>query len=230
MPPSSAPAIVLCSGLAADGTIFEPQKLEFSQLEIADWIEPLPREGFENYCRRMAKGVQTNNPVLVGGASFGGIVAMHMAKWIEPAGVVLIGSVRHPTELPLRIRMWRPFWRLVKFLPIQLIQLGGRTASLGFRLLGFRHMAAVAHQAATANPKVLRWSLEQILRWNGPPTLDCPVYHIHGTRDIIMPVRLVAPTKVVDGGGHLLSLSDAREVNEFLIDCAGGEAPEDRQT
>lgn len=43
-----------------------------------------------------------------------------------------------------------------------------------------------------------------------------PVARIHGDRDRILPHRLTRPDVLVRGGGHLISLTHADVVNEFL--------------
>ncbi len=43
-----------------------------------------------------------------------------------------------------------------------------------------------------------------------------PVYHIHGNRDHVLPIGRVQPTETVEGGGHLLPITHASQVNAFL--------------
>ncbi len=43
----------------------------------------------------------------------------------------------------------------------------------------------------------LKWSLARILDWNVAPVLNCPVFHIHGGRDFVLPVRYACPDTIV---------------------------------
>jgi pimeloyl-ACP methyl ester carboxylesterase len=40
--------------------------------------------------------------------------------------------------------------------------------------------------------------------------------HIHGKRDYVLPMRYTNPDHIVEGGGHILSLSHPRDVNAFI--------------
>ena len=67
-----------------------------------------------------------------------------------------------------------------------------------------------------SNPIVFKWSLQRILDWGTAPVVTCPILHIHGNRDAVLPIRYTTPDTVVAGGGHVISLTHAREVNEFI--------------
>ena len=43
---------------------------------------------------------------------------------------------------------------------------------------------------------------------------------IHGGRDFVIPAKRVKPDRVVARGGHLINMSHAAEVNEFIVHCA----------
>lgn len=47
-----------------------------------------------------------------------------------------------------------------------------------------------------------------------------PIYHVHGDRDRLIPVHRVAPDRVIAGAGHLLNLTHADAVNEFIARAA----------
>lgn len=64
----------------------------------------------------------------------------------------------------------------------------------------------------------LKWGIEAILSWR-PTPVTVPVYHIHGSHDRLIPLRLVRPDRVVPGGGHLLTLTHPQEVTTFLAEA-----------
>lgn len=65
-------------------------------------------------------------------------------------------------------------------------------------------------------PAFTLWGGAALARWTGPTDLSMPVYHVHGSADRIIPCRLVTPDLVVPGAGHLVNVTHAKEVNEFL--------------
>ena len=100
--------LILLSGMAADARLFAPQRAAFPGLVVPNWIEPLPKEPLPAYAARLARLVDPGQPCLVGGASFGGLVALEMAPHLPARACVLIASVRSPGELPWWVRLCRP--------------------------------------------------------------------------------------------------------------------------
>jgi pimeloyl-ACP methyl ester carboxylesterase len=208
------PPLILLSGLAADATVFAPQKLAFPQLVVPRWIKPLPGETLTEYAQRFAEVIRPATPCVLGGASFGGIVAQEMARFLNPRAVLLIGSVRCPTEFPWRVRIWRRLQPAIPFLPIAPFQWSASSASVARRWLP--HLAGVVRQFSQADEDVFRWSLAQLLAWNQAPTVTCPIYQIHGDCDRVLPIARTQPNVIVRGGGHVISLTHSREVNAFI--------------
>ncbi|QDU31134.1 Alpha/beta hydrolase family protein [Anatilimnocola aggregata] len=205
--------LILFSGLAADASVFAPQKLAFPQLVVPRWLKPERRETLTSYCERVAAEIRPNTRCVLGGASFGGIIALEMAQYLNPLAVVLIGSVRGPSELPRRVCFWRPFRSLVPLAPVTPFQWSAGKVSLLQQW--WPHFAGVARQFSQADADVFRWSVRQLLAWQNAPVVDCPVFQIHGQFDRVLPARLTRPDVVVPGG-HVISLTHSQAVNEFL--------------
>ncbi|WP_425616990.1 alpha/beta fold hydrolase [Anatilimnocola sp. NA78] len=206
--------LILFSGLAADASVFAPQKLAFPQLVVPRWLKPERRETLAHYCERFAAEICPRTRCVLGGASFGGIFALEMARYLDPLAVVLIGSLRGPSELPRRVRLWRPFRSLVSLCPITPFQWSAGTMSLVQQR--WPHFAGVARQFSQADADVFRWSVQQLLAWQNAPVITCPVFQIHGQYDRVLPARYTRADVIVPGG-HVISLTHPQEVNEFLL-------------
>ncbi len=76
--------LILLSGMAADARLFALQQADFPGLVVPDWIEPRPKEPLPAYAARLARLVDPGRPCLVGGASFGGLVALELAPTCKP--------------------------------------------------------------------------------------------------------------------------------------------------
>jgi pimeloyl-ACP methyl ester carboxylesterase len=75
----------------------------------------------------------------------------------------------------------------------------------------------VLTQLAQANPRFLRWAAGAILSWHpSPEAQHVRVFQIHGDRDKVFPIHLVEADRVVKGAGHLISITHAQEVIDFL--------------
>jgi pimeloyl-ACP methyl ester carboxylesterase len=75
-------------------------------------------------------------------------------------------------------------------------------------------------QVSQADADFLRWATRAVLTWrvSAPPT-NIPICHIHGDRDLVLPIGQAKPDRVVAGAGHVLSLSHPRQVNAYLEEC-----------
>ncbi len=215
MPTELNTPLVLLSGLAADARIFTPQKIAFPQLNCPRWLTPKRSETINDYAGRLAETLD-GGPCIIGGASFGGIVALHLAQYVDAKAVILIGSIKSPSQLPLYARCARPFRFLVPFIPIRLLQF--LTRPLTFRVV--RRYApftyGLACQFRDSDPTVFKWSLSRILDWKSAPIVPCPIYHLHGDRDWTLPLRITDPDTIVEGGGHVLSLTHPNDVNSYI--------------
>ncbi len=211
--------IVLLSGLAAGPSVFLPQAVEFPTLIVPSWPSPQYSDDVDSYAQRLADQLKSNGitgPCIVGGASFGGMLAHYLARHVDARCLVLIGSVRGPEELPIAAKVGRMFRPLAWLLPIRVGQLLVRPLQHVSVRKRFRLASGLARQFIQSDPRVMRWSLHALLAWRTRPEPSCPVFHIHGTRDRVLPIRRTTPTDVVEGGGHVISLSHAVEVNAFL--------------
>ncbi len=211
--------LILLPGMAADARLFEPQRRAFPDLVVPTWIEPEPEEPLQDYAGRMARSVEPIHPSFVGGASFGGMVALEMAACLGLPTCFLIASVRAPDELPWRLRALRP---LARFGPERL----GSAADRASRWLAPSVSPATAGQLrrlSAPQATFLRWACWAVLNWSPSPDARLVnVRQIHGSNDRTFPLRYTRPDEIVQGGGHLLTRTHPEAVNAFLSRAGAG--------
>lgn len=211
--------LILLSGLAADASVFAPQTRALPNLSVPDWPVPESCDTLDTYCQKLAEQLPQNRgdqPVVLGGASFGGLVSLHLAAHLKPRAVVLIGSVRGSSELPWLVRRCRVFKPFVRFIPVRVLKVICIPAASGFARKLAPNFSGIARQFRGSNALVLKWSLSRILDWDATPEVDCPIYQIHGDRDFVLPARHTTPDRLIRGGGHVISLSHPEQVSGFL--------------
>src|SRR5688572_20594857 len=91
--------VYLLSGLGADKRVFDWLDFSGNNVTHVIWLEPVSNESLEQYARRLLNQITATQPVLVG-VSFGGIMAIEIAKLIETKKIVLISSARTRSDLP----------------------------------------------------------------------------------------------------------------------------------
>jgi len=209
--------LILVSGMGADHRLLDNQVAAFPNAIVLPWLEPEPRETLAAYARRMARANDPGGPCFVGGVSLGGMIAQEMSRHLDARACFLVSTIRSSRQLPLRIRTLRPlrpvlsgvfFWSLKRL--AQAMLLAQRGPQPGYR-------QSCLEQFVGADPRFLRWAARAVLQWTPvgtPPHM--PVRHIHGDRDHLLPHRLTQPDVLVPGAGHLMVLTHAEAVNEFL--------------
>jgi pimeloyl-ACP methyl ester carboxylesterase len=207
------PPLILLPGMAADGRLFRHQRAALPCIRTSDWIAPRDREPLVDYAQRFAQAIATRRRCFIGGASFGGIIALEMAAHLEAEACFLLASVRSDRELPWCLRAIR-----------QIAMLGptglGRVAAGGGALLApFLPRVTVGQLRRLSNPQstFLRWASWAALTWQpSAKTTGVRVFQIHGSADRTLPVRYTRPDVVVKGAGHLMPFTHPEAVNEFI--------------
>jgi len=212
------PRLVLVPGLGVDSRLFYRQREEFPDVIVPEWLEPERGESLAHYAERLAASVDAveRGPVVLGGLSLGGMLALEMSRHLKSRAVVLIASCRSPAAVcgPLH---WAE--RLGREIPSVVVgwSLGlapmvcGRGGGIGPA-----DRKLLSEMVSQVPVPLLRWGARAIMEWPGAEDVAAPVHHIHGDCDWVIPLRCVEPTVVVPGGSHVLNLSHPREVTGLL--------------
>ena len=214
------PRLVMFSGLAADGRLFEPQRRAFRDLEVPPWLPPLPGERIEAYAQRMAAQVvpDPNRPLFLGGVSFGAIIALEVSRHLPAAGVFLIGG-----GLSYRMITWPFRWMcyVAPLVPLPLMPLLLKFFPIALDViedLSDEHKRLYVTMSRETPPAMIRWGAHAMMGWALRGPAGAPIYAIHGHDDrIVHPDPRLHP-RLVRGGRHLISLSNTDEVNAFIAE------------
>jgi pimeloyl-ACP methyl ester carboxylesterase len=210
--------LILLPGIGADDRLLEPQRAAFPQLIIPRWIPFRRRESLPDYATRLAETIvpARDRPLILGGVSMGGMLAYEMTKHLKPDVTVLIASCR--TRRGLR-DFFRTAGRLLPLLPVEAWDaaklLSGPVVYLRRGVPSPRKQLAV-RMFKDSDSSFLHHALQAILTWTPSPPPDSPVVHIHGGRDRLIPPNRVEADRIIPGGGHLINMTHADEVNEFI--------------
>lgn len=217
MPAPADTPVILLPGMGADESVFARQKRDIPGVSIPEWITPRPREPLAAYAARLARAVNPGRPCWLGGASFGGFVALEMIPHLDVRGCFLIGSVRASSELPGALRTLRPAARAVRVLPFEVLQVVGRILFASARPDDRSDVSILLDEMSRSDAAFLRWACRAVIEWDGPAApVRVPIHQIHGGEDRIIPPSRTRPDHIVPGAGHALSVSHPGEVTAFL--------------
>lgn len=203
-------------GLGADKRVFRHIKLpEGFEMVHVEWLKPGRNESLLQYAERLGSVMDQGEPWSVVGLSFGGMLATEIHRIYRPAQTIVIASLTSPSQLPPYFRWTRPLG-LHRVLPIGLF----KNASLARRLFTTEtdeDKDLLRRIITESDPAFIRWALGAILNWQGGGETD-GIFHVHGTSDHLLPHRYLRPTHLIPGGGHLMVMNRAAEVNKVLVE------------
>lgn len=207
--------IYYISGLGADERAFS--KLDFVKKYAATYLPWLAvrqkREPIEEYAKRLAEKITKPNPIIIG-LSFGGMMAMEIAKIIDVKKVILISSCKTKDELPLQIKMAGALG-LDNLMPTTLVK---NSKPIVYNFLGTETPSEKQIAEDFINnidEEYLAWAMRSISRWKNTE-IPCPTCHIHGNKDLLLQSTFVNADHIIDGGNHFMIYNKADELNPII--------------
>ena len=204
------------SGLGADKRIFSKLKLnENINMIHVDWISPNENESLASYAERLSKVIDLSQPFALVGVSFGGMIAVEMAKLLKPAATIIISSTMLSTHLPALYRFAGRLG-LLKFIPAKFLKSSNKlTQNYYFGTRSNSEKALLSKIINDTDPYFLKWAIGSILSWKNENRPE-RIYHIHGTNDKILYSKIAQPDFVIKNGTHLMVYQNADEISGII--------------
>jgi pimeloyl-ACP methyl ester carboxylesterase len=211
--------IYFVSGLGADERVFRLLKFEGYQPVHLRWLDPKPKEPIADYAKRLAAQIKADRPVIVG-LSFGGMIAVEIAKQIEVEKVILISSVRSRAEIPpyFKLFRWLPLHRIFPFKTLLWAEYWFADWVFGIDTPDECRLLRAILQDTDAH--FLKWALHQVVIWKNE-TIPDHLYHLHGSSDRIFPICYVQPDVAIERGGHFMIVNRAAQISALLEKIIG---------
>jgi pimeloyl-ACP methyl ester carboxylesterase len=201
----------LLSGLGADKRVFDFLDLHGFKLIHIDWIKPLEDEKIESYAHRLLDQIKRNRPTMIG-VSFGGIIAIEIAKHIETDKLILISSAKTKAEIPFLYRLAGKFW-INKLIPAPLYRKANFVVYWLFGVKKKKEKELLKAIMDDADNDFVAWATNKIVSWENDKALP-NIITIHGTADRVIPFKNA--DHKIEQGGHLMVVSKADEISGIL--------------
>jgi hypothetical protein len=148
--------------------------------------------------------------------SMGGMVAIEISKILNPRFTIIISSITGHHELPWYYKLAGAL-HLHKLAPASFFS---SPTSIAFYLIGAHDPDSkklLSQLTKDSNPAFVKWALSGILKWRNKVRPE-NLFHIHGTKDKILPVHFTKPDACVEGGGHFMVYTLAGQVSKLITD------------
>lgn len=202
------PHIYFISGLGGDGRLFDRLKEEGLDFTTIEYLVPEKKESFRHYAERMAASIDTSEPYIIGGVSFGGMLSTEIAKFLNPELVILISTCKHTREFPFYLKAFR-------YLPVYKLVSGNFIKKLApmapHTQIGKENRTLLDAQKRDADPRFIKWAVHQVVWWRNRE-IPKNYIHIHGGSDPLLIPSLIRDKIIIPKGSHVMVLDKAKAV------------------
>lgn len=204
--------IYCISGLGADSSIFQKVAINNSVLHHVHWTHLDKDDTVADYARKLSEQIPDNSDLI--GLSFGGMLAVEIAKIKPLKKVVIISSAKTRGEIPnfSNILTWFITHRLI---PHFLFTNANKYVFEYFGANTEDEKQLLRHIFNNSDGQFMSRAMRIVTLWNNeviPPN----VVHIHGTSDRIIPPDFIVPDYWIQGGSHIMIYNRAAELNKIL--------------
>ena len=198
-------------GLGADERVFKHLSLKVTPLQ---WITPKIRESLESYVQQLIAQIDTSEAFLLIGVSFGGMVAVEMAKYITPQKIIIISSAATKDELPRAVGIARRSG-IIRMIPGFLLK---PPTFLAYWFFGVKRKGSkrlLKKIIKDTDVKFLKWAINKIVCWENKDIPD-NLTRIHGNKDRLLKMDEALKYEVIKEGGHFMIVDQAEEINRII--------------
>ncbi|MCW8981047.1 MAG: alpha/beta hydrolase [Altibacter sp.] len=209
--------IYFVPGMAAGAEIFRNICLPEDQfvIHIIEWLLPEKNESIKGYAKRMAAIITEPNSVLVG-VSFGGVVVQEMSAYLELKKLIIISSVKTKHELPRRMRFARKTF-FYKIIPTSLVLSAEDLTKFAIGPRTEKRLKIYQEYLHVRDKGYLDWAIKNMVCWKRNTALP-NVFHLHGNKDVVFPLKYISDCEVIEGGTHIMILNKGRELSDKIIE------------
>ena len=206
--------IYIFTGLGADERVFYKINFETYNVIHIKWITAAKNESIEAYALRLTEQISIKNPILLG-LSFGGMMAVEVAKHIKTEKIILISSSKNRSEIPFYYRMAGKI-KLHKIIGAKFLVKANKVTNKIFSVRSSEDKKIIASMIGASDVVFLDWAIDKIVNLKNE-LIHNNLIHVHGTADKILPLKFVKADIIVKGGTHLMIMNKAAEIKEHIL-------------
>ena len=208
------PIIYCIPGLGLDHRLFEKLSISGVELKYIDYIEPLSDEPIAGYAKRLSEKIEDTTFSILG-MSLGGILAVEISRIKKVESLFLISTVKNKSEVP-------NIFKYMDLLPTKnkIASKLAIDASVAFKPYFDKSDAAgnklFDAMIRSASVELLAWGIQEIANWKFNEEINCPFYHVHGTADLIFPIKNIDKAETVKGATHYMLYNNADDISKRI--------------
>ena len=208
------PIIYCIPGLGLDHRLSEKLSISGVELKYIDYIEPLSDEPIAGYAKRLSDKIEDTTFSILG-MSLGGILAVEIYRIKKVESLFLISTVKNKSEVP-------NIFKYMDLLPTKnkIASKLAIDASVAFKPYYDKSDAAgnklFDAMIRSASVELLAWGIQEIANWKFNEEINCPFYHVHGTADLIFPIKNIDKAETVKGATHYMLYNNTDDISKRI--------------
>jgi pimeloyl-ACP methyl ester carboxylesterase len=187
-------------GMGADRRMYPDPWPSLPGFKAHDWVRHTGEKSLAEMAVSMAEGCGIQDGDVLVGSSLGGMVACEITKIRRVPALYLIGSAVRKEEISGLLATLHP---LAKIAPIDWLRFSAGKIPMD-----------LTQMFSGMETSFIREMSAAIFQWEGLGETTTRVFRLHGSRDLVIPPPARADLLVA--GGHLISISHAKECLEFI--------------
>jgi pimeloyl-ACP methyl ester carboxylesterase len=202
--------IYCISGLGADERLFQNLHIPEADLIHLKWIAHEANDDVVSYAHKLARQINETNPILMG-VSFGGMLAIEIAKLTGASKVFLVSSIKTAGDLPQIYHVAKSL-HLVSLIPSFLIKRPSFLTDYIFGATDKKDKDLLHDYLRNSDVRYIKWALNAILHWENRMREN--IIHVHGANDKVIPLPPGVDYKI--SGGHFVVFNRAKEISKII--------------
>lgn len=215
-PTSKSPIIYLFPGLGTDHRLFWEYNFAPFEWKAIEWAPFEKANSMEGYAKKLIPQIDQTRPIILLGVSMGGMIAQELSHLVKTEVLILVSTIRKESERPWIMRFAErfPLYRIMNPLLLWFI---ANTAWLAVGVWKKEHRKILKDMIlkTTANGMIKQTELS--VQWH-PKELKTAVFHVHGDKDPLFPIKKQNPDHVIKGGNHQMMYKHRVKIEKAIVD------------
>ncbi len=202
------------SGLGADRRIFQHLVLQDAELVHIPWVPYDKHDEISCYAQKMSAKIPGDEPIILG-VSFGGMLAVEIAKLRKTKKVIIVSSAKTKDEIAGSGGGFLQFLIRYNMLPAGLMKIPNSVMFNKFGAVTDDEKTMLTGILKDTNTHFVKWAFKAMQLWPNT-SYDHSITHIHGTDDRMILSEHVKPDYWIKGGTHIMIYNKAEEIASII--------------
>lgn len=209
--------LYLFPGQGSDERLFDSLKFK-ANFKIVHIQYPVPSKGcsMPEYAKLISNQIDTTENYAFIAVSLGGMIISELNEFLNPQLSIIISSAKSRQELPFRYR-FQSMIPIYKIIPPKLMLGGAKFLQPLVEPDRNTNKNTFKSMLSAKDPVYMKRTVSMIINWERETEQE-NLIHIHGTKDHTIPIRNVEADYIIEGGSHMMTLTQPVPIQKILSD------------